>query len=103
MGGYVPAAEGGAGGGRGRGARYPPLSALVVSAIAAFSAVIVLAVIHSVINTSGSIDRPIDLVVDRERCGSCVGVRRGGLTAVGGVFLAGVRRRAVADADAAGA
>ncbi|CAL4895686.1 unnamed protein product [Urochloa decumbens] len=35
------------GGGRGRGARYPPLSALVVSAIAAFSAVIVLAVVHS--------------------------------------------------------
>jgi len=56
MGGYVPAAEGG---GRGRGARYPPLSALVVSAIAAFSAVIVLAVIHSVINTGGSI-RSID-------------------------------------------
>ncbi|RLN28541.1 protein O-glucosyltransferase 1 [Panicum miliaceum] len=47
MGGYVPAAEGGGGGGRGRCARYPPLSALVVSAIAAFSAVIVLAVIHS--------------------------------------------------------
>ena len=54
MGGYVPAAEGG---GRGRGARYPPLSALVVSAIAAFSAVIVLAVIHSEINTGASIDR----------------------------------------------
>ncbi|CAN6349718.1 unnamed protein product [Urochloa humidicola] len=45
---YMAAAEGGgAGGGRGRGARYPPLSALVVSAIAAFSAVIVLAVVHS--------------------------------------------------------
>nr|ACG43398.1 lipopolysaccharide-modifying protein [Zea mays] len=39
------AAEGA--GGRGRAMRYPPLSALVVSAIAAFSAVIVLAVVHS--------------------------------------------------------
>ncbi|KAF8725881.1 hypothetical protein HU200_020447 [Digitaria exilis] len=48
MGSYgAPAAEGG---GRGRGGAryYPPLSALVVSAIAAFSAVIVLAVLHSV-------------------------------------------------------
>jgi hypothetical protein len=33
--------------------RYPPLSALVVSAIAAFSAVIVLAVVHSVQDLSG--------------------------------------------------
>ncbi|CAD6272899.1 unnamed protein product [Miscanthus lutarioriparius] len=41
------AAEGAAGGRGGRAARYPPLSALVVSAIAAASAVIVLAVIHS--------------------------------------------------------
>jgi hypothetical protein len=45
------AAEGA--GGRGRAMRYPPLSALVVSAIAAFSAVIVLAVVHSVQDLSG--------------------------------------------------
>jgi protein glucosyltransferase len=60
MGSYVPA-EGGGAGGRGRGARYPPLSALVVSAIAAFSAVIVLAVVHSVINTV-HVDRSIDRI-----------------------------------------
>lgn len=42
------AAEGAAGGRGGRAARYPPLSALVISAIAASSAVVVLAVVHSV-------------------------------------------------------
>ncbi|XP_062179646.1 uncharacterized protein LOC133884304 [Phragmites australis] len=45
MGGTYVTAE--AGGGRGRGGRYPPLSALVISAIAAFSTVIVLAILHS--------------------------------------------------------
>ncbi|KAL6594716.1 hypothetical protein ACP70R_048454 [Stipagrostis hirtigluma subsp. patula] len=51
MGGYVTAEGAGGGGGGGsrssRGGRYPPLAALVVSAIAAFSAVIVLAILHS--------------------------------------------------------
>jgi hypothetical protein len=37
---------------RGGSGRPPPLSALVVSAIAAFSAVIVLAVLHSVTTVS---------------------------------------------------
>ncbi|TVU17819.1 hypothetical protein EJB05_33876, partial [Eragrostis curvula] len=46
-GGYVTAEGPGGGRGRGGGSRYPPLSALVVSAIAAFSAVIVLAILHS--------------------------------------------------------
>uniref|UniRef100_A0ACD5ZN66 Uncharacterized protein n=1 Tax=Avena sativa TaxID=4498 RepID=A0ACD5ZN66_AVESA len=46
MGGYMP--EGGGGGGRAaRAGRYPPLASLVVSTIAAFSAVIVIAVLHS--------------------------------------------------------
>jgi hypothetical protein len=46
MGGYVP--EGGGGGRASRAGRYPPLASLVVSTIAAFSAVIVIAVLHSV-------------------------------------------------------
>jgi hypothetical protein len=46
MGGYVP--EGGGGGRAARAGRYPPLASLVVSTIAAFSAVIVIAVLHSV-------------------------------------------------------
>ncbi|RCV15185.1 hypothetical protein SETIT_3G037800v2 [Setaria italica] len=58
MAGYVPA-EGGGAGGRGRGARYPPLSALVVSAIAAFSAVIVLAVVHSAYDATVSRTRTL--------------------------------------------
>jgi hypothetical protein len=45
MGGYMP--EGG-GGRAARAGRYPPLASLVVSTIAAFSAVIVIAVLHSV-------------------------------------------------------
>lgn len=40
--------EGGGGGRAARAGRYPPLASLVVSTIAAFSAVIVIAVIHSV-------------------------------------------------------
>ncbi|XP_047042612.1 O-glucosyltransferase rumi-like [Lolium rigidum] len=44
MGGYMP--EGG-GGRAARAGRYPPLASLVVSTIAAFSAVIVIAVLHS--------------------------------------------------------
>ncbi|GJN36049.1 hypothetical protein PR202_gb24874 [Eleusine coracana subsp. coracana] len=54
-GGYVTAS---AGGGRG-GWRYPPLSALVVSAIAAFSAVIVLAVLHSAFDAALSRTRTL--------------------------------------------
>ena len=46
MGGYTP--EGAGGGRAARVGRYPPLASLVVSTIAAFSAVIVIAVLHSV-------------------------------------------------------
>lgn len=53
------AAEGAGGRGRGGGARHPPLSALVVSAIAAFSAVIVLAVLHSAYNDAVSRTRTL--------------------------------------------